>query len=276
MKNEKVSILMTIYNHEKFLASSIKSIIYQDHKKWELVAIDNGSQDNSAKILKKVKDKRIKKKFLKKNIGRTNCLNFGLKFCKSKYVAILDSDDISKKNRISTQLGQLKLDKHLGMVFSDFEYIDEKSKITKFPKVNFDFKKNLNEKPRELIKKNFIAHSSVMYRTNLLKKIGNYPKEYKYAQDYAFYLKILKTAKIKTIRKKLVKIRLPHKKSETLRNSSSNLVSIEMIKILFSNLNNFNTSINEKFSIFFSIIFLLGKICTPKFLINLKRNYKIM
>ena len=63
MKNEKVSILMTIYNHEKFLASSIKSIIYQDHKKWELVAIDNGSQDNSAKILKKVKDKRIKKKF---------------------------------------------------------------------------------------------------------------------------------------------------------------------------------------------------------------------
>ena len=131
-------------------------------------------------------------------------------------------------------------------------------------------------KNHESLLKKFYCPFTVMYRTNLLKKIGNYPKEYKYAQDYAFYLKILKTAKIKTIRKKLVKIRLPHKKSETLRNSSSNLVSIEMIKILFSNLNNFNTSINEKFSIFFSIIFLLGKICTPKFLINLKRNYKIM
>jgi len=272
MKNEKISILMTIFNHENFVASSIKSIIQQHHRNWELVAIDNGSKDNSAKILKKIKDKRIKKKFLKKNIGRTNCLNFGLKFCKSKYVAILDSDDISNNNRLGTQLKEFKLDKNLALVFSDFEYIDEKSKILQFPKVKFDFKKNLNDKPRELIKKNFIAHSTVMYRTDLLKKIGKYPTEYKYAQDYAFYLKVLKIAKIKTIRKKLVKIRVPHKQSETQRYSSSRLISIELIKILFSNLNNFNTSLKEKFSIFFSIIFILAKLCTPRFLINLKRT----
>tara|TARA_B100000035_G_C20698556_1_gene421602 strand:- start:104 stop:442 length:339 start_codon:yes stop_codon:yes gene_type:complete len=111
-----------------------------------------------------------------------------------------------------------------------------------------------------------------MFRTDLLKKIGNYPKEYKYVQDYAFYLKILKIANIKAIRKKLVKIRKPHKKSETLRNSSSNLISIELIKIFFSNLNNFNTSLNEKFFIVYSIISLLIKICTPRFLITLKRK----
>ena len=63
MKKPVVSILMTIYNHENYLRASIKSIINQSYKKWELVAIDNGSRDKSKVILKKFKDKRIKKDF---------------------------------------------------------------------------------------------------------------------------------------------------------------------------------------------------------------------
>ena len=63
MNNEKVSILMTIYNHEQYIKSSINSIIKQKHKNWELIAIDNGSTDESGLILKKFKDKRIKKNF---------------------------------------------------------------------------------------------------------------------------------------------------------------------------------------------------------------------
>ena len=61
MKKPLVSILMTIHNHESFLKQSIKSIILQTFKNWELIAIDNGSQDNSPKKLKEIKDKRIKK-----------------------------------------------------------------------------------------------------------------------------------------------------------------------------------------------------------------------
>ena len=91
MKKPLVSILMTIYNHESFLNKSIKSVINQTFKNWELIAIDNGSEDKSSEVLQKISDKRIKKKYLKKNIGRTNCLNYGLKFCKGKYIAILDS-----------------------------------------------------------------------------------------------------------------------------------------------------------------------------------------
>ena len=89
MVNEKVSVLMTIYNHENYLKSSILSLLKQNYKNWELIAIENGSKDKSGLILKSFKDKRIKKKFLKKNIGRTKGLNFGLKFCKSKYIAVL-------------------------------------------------------------------------------------------------------------------------------------------------------------------------------------------
>ena len=53
MKNAKVSVLMTIYNHQNYLKDAIESIISQSYKNWELIAIDNGSTDNSKKILKK-------------------------------------------------------------------------------------------------------------------------------------------------------------------------------------------------------------------------------
>ena len=66
MANPQISIIMTIYNHEKFITKSIKSVLNQSYKKWELIAIENGSKDLSAKILKSFKDNRIKKNFLKK------------------------------------------------------------------------------------------------------------------------------------------------------------------------------------------------------------------
>lgn len=270
MKIQKVSILMTIFNHENYLKSSIKSLINQNYKNWELIAIDNGSTDKSALILKSFKDKRIKKKFLKKNIGRTECLNFGLKFCKSKFIAILDSDDISEKSRLRIQVREMNSSKNLGLVFSDFEFINEKSKIVKLPKTNFNSKKDFNVQPRQLLSKNFIPHSSIMFRSNLIKKIGNYPKNFKYAQDYAFYLKILKISKIKFINKSLVKLRIPHQHSETFRNSSSKIITLELLKILILNLMNFKTSFFEKLSIFFAILLNLVKFCTPSFFINLK------
>ena len=60
MNKPEVSVLMTIYNHQNYLKNSIKSIINQSYKNWELIAIDNGSTDNSAKILKKIKKKKNK------------------------------------------------------------------------------------------------------------------------------------------------------------------------------------------------------------------------
>ena len=66
MNKPEVSVLMTIYNHQNYLKNSIKSIINQSYKNWELIAIDNGSTDNSAKILKKIKKKKNKIFFFKK------------------------------------------------------------------------------------------------------------------------------------------------------------------------------------------------------------------
>ena len=131
---------MTIYNHERYIKSAINSLINQKFKNWELIAIDNGSKDKSGQILKNFKDKRIKKKYFKKNIGRTRCLNYGLKFCKSKYIAILDSDDISHKNRLSTQIKELENNKSLGLVFLILILLMKNQIELLFQKKNFNLK----------------------------------------------------------------------------------------------------------------------------------------
>ena len=72
MKKPTVSVLMTIFNHQEYLKRSIKSIQIQTFNNWELIAIDNGSTDNSTKILKSIKESRIKKIFLKKILEELN------------------------------------------------------------------------------------------------------------------------------------------------------------------------------------------------------------
>ena len=152
--------------------------------------------------------KRIKKiLFKKKNIGRTKCLNYGLKKCKGKYIAIQDSDDISKKNRLRKQINFLENNPKIPLVASFYNVIDENGK--KKIQIKMDSKiKNIKEK---MFINNLVAHSTVMYRRSLLSKVGAYPKNFYYAQDYAFYLKVLKFFSIKIFNERLVSIRTNHK-----------------------------------------------------------------
>ena len=265
---------MTIYNHQNYLKDSIESIINQSYKNWELVAVDNGSTDKSKKVLKRIKNKKIKLFFLKNNIGRTNCLNFGLKKCSGNFIAILDSDDIAHKNRIEAQLNQFNLDKELFMVATDFNYINEKKKIIPYPKTKLFLTKNIYIKPRIFLLRNLFVHSSVMYKRSIIKKVGGYPSKFLYSQDYAFYLKIFQKYKIKFLDKKLVNIRAPHKKSESVRILSSNVEAKEHIRLLLWNISNLDTSFYEKFLILIKLIIKIIKICVPKSLIN--KRFKIL
>lgn len=242
MNKTLVSVLMTVFNHERFVHKAIKSIINQSYKNLELIVIDNGSHDKSKNIINKIKDKRIKKIFLKKNIGRTNCLNYGLNFCKGEYIAILDSDDIAKKNRIKDQIKEFEKNKNIWLLGSDYEII-KKNKKKSFNQNSIIFNKN----PRKILFENLISHSSVMYKKKLINKIGKYPTNFKYAQDYAFYLKAFKRFKIKILNKKLIKYRAEHEYSETHRRSSQKIITKEKIRLLLWSYKNFELSLNEIF-----------------------------
>jgi glycosyltransferase involved in cell wall biosynthesis len=198
---KKVSILMTCFNAEKSIRKSINSSLNQKFKNYELIIVDDGSNDNSKKIINSFKNNKIRKFFLTKHIGRTKALNFGLNKCRGKYIAILDADDISSRDRISTQYFFLEKNKNIDLVASFF-----KKKTLYKKKIEYMNYRNIAYLYKCLNFTNLIAHSTVMYRKKVINEYKIYNEKYEYAQDYEMILKILKKKKIDYIPKYLTTI----------------------------------------------------------------------
>ena len=99
-KSPLVSILVNCYNGERYLNQCINSIINQSYKNWELIFWDNCSTDNSSKIIKNYKDKRVKI-FKSKTFNRLyKARNLAIKKCKGKYICFLDVDDMWLKKKL--------------------------------------------------------------------------------------------------------------------------------------------------------------------------------
>lgn len=247
---------MTVYNHQEFVKSSIKSILSQSIKNFEFIIINNGSTDSSGKIIRKIKDQRIKFFHFRKNIGRTKCLNFGLKKCKGDYIAIQDSDDISKKNRLKVQSTFLNKNNEIDLVATNYNIINYNSKI-----INKVINKiDLYKYPKKLIFYNYVAHSTVMYRRKIMEELGFYPENFVYAQDYAFYLKLIKSGKIKLLKNILSNLRINHQKSETFRLRRSLLVQIEELKLIWWVIKNIDLNLLDFVKIFMKFLKVIVKI----------------
>ncbi len=111
MKKVEVSIIMGVYNCEKYLRESIDSILNQTFKDWELIICDDGSSDKTYYIVQEYQSKypeRIKVIQNKKNLGLNETLNRCLKLAKGKYIARQDGDDISFKNRLEEEYNFLE------------------------------------------------------------------------------------------------------------------------------------------------------------------------
>ena len=105
---EKVSIIIPTYNREKSISKSIKSVLNQTYNDLEVIVVDDGSTDNTEKIIKGIKDTRIKYIKLDKNKGACYARNVGIKKATGKYIAFNDSDDIFHKTKIEKQVMYLK------------------------------------------------------------------------------------------------------------------------------------------------------------------------
>lgn len=229
---EKLSVLMTVYNAEEYLKHSINSILKQTYKNWELIIVDDGSTDRSVNVIKNFKDKRIRL-IKKKHSGRTKSLNYGLKIIKNKYIAILDADDVSYKNRFKIQINFLNKNKHIDIVGTWYEIINSKGKILKIKKTV----SSLQEVKREMLYRNIFCHSSIMFRKKILKKVKEYPERFVYMQDYAFILSAMKYFKITIIPKVLVKNRMI-KSSMTFSIPQRQILN-ERLKLFYFTMKNF-------------------------------------
>ena len=182
-----ISIITPCFNSQEFISFTIDSVLQQTYKNWELIVINDGSTDNSKDILAEFskRDSRIRIITLDKNYGPAHARNVGIKKAKGKYIAFLDSDDLWITNKLETQISFM-LENNIVFSFSSYRKIDEDGKI-----VGDVIKAPSRIQYQDLLKSCSIGCLSVVYDQSMIGK--QYMPEYKKTQDYALWLKILKS-----------------------------------------------------------------------------------
>ena len=206
-----ISVILPNFNGEKYLGQAIESNLAQDCPDFEFLILDDGSLDRSKEIIKRFAtlDKRIKPFFLKKQ-GLVSILNFGLENSKGKYIARMDSDDISLPNRFSTQINYLN-QPNIGLVGSGIYVVNESGSFLKYGQYPSDIILN-----KMMLDTNYIAHPTAIFKRELLDKVGRYSKVFKHAEDYELWLRFSRVTNIINTKEKLLIYR-QHKDSISIK-----------------------------------------------------------
>lgn len=129
MENIQVSIVMPVFNSNKYLSEAIESVLQQTFTSWELIIVDDHSTDGSINIIKKYadEDSRIIPIFLPKNVGAAAARNTGIACRRGRYLAFLDSDDIWLKQKLEIQLGFMKTNNY-SFSYTSYNLISQSGK----------------------------------------------------------------------------------------------------------------------------------------------------
>jgi glycosyltransferase involved in cell wall biosynthesis len=193
----KVTIIITVYNGSKYIDYSIKSVINQIYKNWELIIVNDCSTDKTREIIEKYKSNKIKIINLKKNLGAYKAINIATKYIHGEYTAFLDSDDLFHPKKIFDQVKFLENNNDVALVATWYKILNDKGiffKNVKITESRFEFN-------RIFPCLNILCNSSVMLRSELFKQLKFYDKKIIYAYDYNFFLKIFREYKFYIINK---------------------------------------------------------------------------
>src|SRR5258705_299739 len=158
MPNSLVTVLMQVYNSERFLSEAIDSILNQTFTDFEFLIIDDGSTDNSLKIIKSYSDARIRLVQNEKNLGITATLNKGIVLARADLISRMDADDISYPERLQKQYEYLKDHPDCALLSTQARVIAEDKQVEYIDDTNSDFFYY------NLTFSSPIFHPSVMYR----------------------------------------------------------------------------------------------------------------
>lgn len=185
-----VSIILPTYNGERFIAGAIESVKAQDFFDWELLILDDGSQDNTATSVEHyLDDARIKYYRNENNIGIQKTLNRGLALARGDYIARIDDDDRwSDSSKLTAQVNFLNSNSGYALVGTGVIIVNQKQvEMTKYLPPTTD-----NEIRNKILSQTCFAHSSVVFRKDLVKKSGGYgeSKNVRHVEDYDLWLRI--------------------------------------------------------------------------------------
>lgn len=221
-----VSIIITVYNREKYIKQTIENVLLQSYTNIELIVVNDGSSDNSENIIRSFSDSRLKY-YYKNNSGQLDALKFGISKASGKYITRVDSDDMIEASYVETCVKNMIDGSNPDFVYCDFEIIDENGHTTG----NTNFKDYME--PSEIIMDMFTGFASVIPDVGFWKKeyaenvINNYCN-----QNMPFYIDNIYECKFVHIKKPLYLYRKHRLNFASASEANSKLVVLGKICFL--------------------------------------------
>ena len=200
----EISVVLPVYNGEKYLKQAVDSILNQTFKDWELIIIDDCSTDNTLELAMEYQnyDERIKVFHNEKNRKLPGSLNKGFEFAKGNFLTWTSDDNIYELDAFDTMYQFIK-NNNCGLVYCDMSIIDENNTIIGYQK-----------KEKNSLYFNNCIGACFLYSKEVLKEVGTYNENLFLVEDYEYWLRISEKYNIKRIPRVLYKYRI-HSKSLT-------------------------------------------------------------
>jgi glycosyltransferase involved in cell wall biosynthesis len=183
-----VSVVMSVFNGERFLAEAVESILRQDYQEFEFIIIDDGSTDGSIAMLDsyQIVDARIKV-YHEKHTGLVGSLNRGCGLARGKYIARMDADDIAHRDRLEKQVAFMEAHQDVAVLGASVEWVNAEGKslyISTNPTMDSDIKEDLL-----LHRRCAFWHPTILMRREVFNATGGYRPNVIGAEDYDLWLR---------------------------------------------------------------------------------------
>ncbi|MEH2059452.1 MAG: glycosyltransferase [Nostoc sp.] len=211
LSNPLISVTMATYNHEKYIGEAVESVLNQTYKNFELIIVNDGSNDKTDEIIKKFRDERITYIY-QENQGISSAINRAILDSRGKYVAFMSGDDICYTHRLETQYNYLVTSQKKA-VFSWVDFIDENSQIITDSHFAENFFNHPNKIRSEILRHfffngNYINAVTGFICRELILDAGLFNLASIQLQDFEMWLKLLKKHELFILNEKLIKYRI--------------------------------------------------------------------
>ena len=224
-----ISVVMPVYNCAFYIQEAVDSILNQTFTNFELIIIDDASTDGTSGILKNFTDPRIKFVFKEVNEGVSAATNEGFRLAKGKYIARMDGDDISVKERFEKQVEVLENNPEIFICGGLFKYLGGTNSI-------IGHKETHGEILTELLISCSICMGASMFRRKELSKYF-YDQNKKSGEDYDFWTKVAWLGEMYNIQEVLLLYRVHNNQASITHKPQQILDDIEIRLYLFKKIN---------------------------------------
>ncbi|MBN2644201.1 MAG: glycosyltransferase [Desulfuromonadaceae bacterium] len=210
-----VSVLLPVFNGERYLSAAIDSVLRQSHRNLELILVDDASTDGTAEIIRCQTDARIRPIRQPENGGVVKALNTALQRAKGRYIARIDTDDLWRPEKLARQLELLRARPEIALCGCFYTQIDALGRLIR----EVELPVSPEENYLQLFVRNTFVHSGVVFNAQVVRDLGGYSPDWLHIEDYALWLAIAETYPVCNMPESLLSYRI-HDQSISSENAS--------------------------------------------------------